>query len=270
MLGSSRDALVAGRTVLRQQLSAGADPAGVGSELFAVANLLDDSHSLRRALADPSRAEGGKQELADGLLRGKVSDATITVVNSLVGSRWSTEGDLVDATEQLAVESVLTGADRDGSLDRVEDELFRVERVVSGSPELQNALADPQRGGADKARLLRGLLEGKATSQTIDLVTQAVSHPRGQRLVRVLSGYGEIAARLREQLTATVTSAFPLDDALQQRLSQALAHVYGRTVRTELVVDPSVVGGLRIQVGDEIIDGTILSRLSQAQRLLAG
>ncbi|KYH45823.1 F0F1 ATP synthase subunit delta [Branchiibius sp. NY16-3462-2] len=270
MLGSSREALVAGRTVLRQQLSAGADPTGLGNELFAVTNLLDDSHSLRRALADPTREETGKQQLADGLLRGKVSDATIAVVNSLVGSRWSTENDLVDGAEQLAVEALLVGADRDGALDRVEDELFRVERVVSGSPDLQNALSDPQRSAADKAGLMRGLLEGKTAPQTIELVSQAVSHPRGQRLVRVLTGYGTIAARLREQLTATVTSAFPLDEALQQRVSQALAQMYGRPVRVDLVVDPSVVGGLRIQVGDEIIDGTILSRLSQAQRLLAG
>lgn len=270
MLGSSRDALAQGRTVLRQQLSAGADPAALGNELFAVANLLDDAHSLRRALADPSAIDASKRSLATGLLRGKVSDATLAVVESLAGSRWSSENDLVDGAEQLGVEATLLAAERDGALDRVEDELFRVERVVSGSPELQNALADPQRSGEDKAGLLRGLLEGKAARQTIDLVSQAVAHPRGQRLIRVLSGYGEVAARLREQLTATVTSAFPLDDALQQRLDQALAQAYGRTVRTDLVVDPSVVGGLRIQVGDEVIDGTILSRLSQAQRALAG
>lgn len=270
MLGPSRDALAQGRSVLREQLNAGADPAAVGSELFAVANLLDDAHSLRRALADPSAIQASKSGLATGLLRGRVNDATLTVVDSLVGSRWANENDLVDGIEQLGVESVLLAADRAGELDRVEDELFRVERVVSGSPQLQNALMDPQRTSADKAGLMRGLLEGKAADKTIELVSQAAAHPRGQRLSRVLTVYGTIASRLREQLTATVTSAFPLDEALQERLTRALAQVYGRPVRTDLIVDPAVVGGLRIQVGDEVIDGTILSRLSQAQRLLAG
>lgn len=269
MLGSSRAALAEGRSTLRSQIDS-ADAGALGAELFAVENLLDDNRSLRRALADPSRDAHGKQELASRLLEGKVSGQALAIVRSLVAQRWSEEVDLASALEELAVEAVLTGAERDGALDRVEDELFRFERIVAGSPELQNALSDHRRSDADKAALIGGLLEGKVAIQTHQLVTQAVGHPRGQRLGRILKVYGDIAARLREELVATVTSAIPLDEGLQQRLSEALGRIYGRPVRSDLIVDPSVVGGLRIQIGDEIIDGTILSRLGQAQRLLAG
>lgn len=269
MLGSSRAALAEGRDTLRQQIG-DADAGALGSELFAVGNLLDANRSLRRALADPSRDAHGKQDLAARLLDGKVSNPALAVVRTLVAQRWSEEVDLVSAIEELAVESVLTGAERDGALDRVEDELFRFERIVAGSPDLQNALSDYRRSDADKAALVGGLVEGKVAPQTHQLIVQAVAHPRDQRLGRILKVYGDVAARLREQLTATVTSAIPLDEALQNRLGEALSRIYGRTVRTDLVIDPSVVGGLRVQIGDEIIDGTILSRLGQAQRLLAG
>lgn len=269
MLGSSRNALAEGRDLLRQQIG-DADAGALGAELFAVGNLLDDNRSLRRALADPSRDAHGKQELASQLLAGKVSEPAVAVTRTLVAQRWSEEVDLVSALEELAVEAVLTGAERDNALDRVEDELFRFERIVAGSPQLQNALSDYRRSDADKAALVGGLVDGKVAIQTHQLITQAVAHPRDQRLNRVLKAYGDIAARLREQLVATVTSAIALDAGLQQRLSAALGSIYGRPVHTDLVVDPSVIGGLRIQVGDEIIDGTILSRLGQAQRLFAG
>jgi F-type H+-transporting ATPase subunit delta len=72
----------------------------------------------------------------------------------------------------------------------------------------------------------------------------------------------------REQLTATVTAAFPLDDVQAQRLAQALSSIYARTVQINVVLDPAVVGGIRVQVGDEVVDGTILRRLQEAERAL--
>ncbi len=270
MQGSSRPSYVTVQRALGEQLAGGADGRAVGEELFAVTDVLDSSASLRRALADPSGEAQAKRGLADRLFGGKVSDATAQITRTLAGERWAADRDLADSAAELAVEAVLRSADTNGRIDRVEDELFRVERTVAGNPGLRDAMLDSQRSGSDKAGLLRGLLEGKVADETLLLSTRAAAHPRGQRLERVLDGYVATAARLREQLTATVFTAHPLQDEHRDRLAAALGRIYQREVQINVIVDPAVVGGLRVQVGDEVIDGSVASRLEDARRLMTG
>ncbi|XAS77749.1 F0F1 ATP synthase subunit delta [Dermatophilaceae bacterium Sec6.4] len=268
MEGSSRSSLAGARDTLHSQLGDLADAGAVGDELFAVTTVLDSSVALRRALADPSATQDARAGLADRLFAGKIGDNTLEVVRSLVRQRWSRERDLSDATAQLAVEAVLTGADGAGRMDQVENELFRVERTVAGSPELRDAFADSQRSGHDKAALVTTLLEGKVAPETLYLVRGAVERPRGQRIERVLESYIETAARLREQLRATAFVAHPLDDDQRARLAGALKEIYRRDVQINVVVDTQVVGGIRVHVGDEVIDGSLASRLDEARRLM--
>lgn len=270
MDGSSRASYAAVRDTLREQLSGDGNDAGaVGEQLFAVTSVLDSSASLRRALADPSAQDDAKTGLADRLFGGKVNDQTLAVVRALASKRWAAERDLADAADGLAVEAVLTGADRAGRIDQVEDELFRFERTVAGNPELRDAMTDSQRTGEDKSGLVRTLLDGKVAPETELLARQAADHPRGQRYERVLDSYVATAARLREQLTATAFVAHPMDEDQRERLAGALKEIYRREVQVNVIVDPQVVGGVRVQVGDEVIDGSLASRLDEARRLMS-
>ncbi|WP_265444929.1 F0F1 ATP synthase subunit delta [Flexivirga meconopsidis] len=270
MQGPSRAALLTSRQDLTELLASGADPATAGDELFAVSQVLGGSAPLRRALTDPTSDAAAKRGLADKLFGGKVSDGVLEVVRVAVGQRWADERDLGDALDQLGVEAVLTSADRAGRLDQVEDELFRFERTVARDSGLRDALGDRRRSGADKADLVGKLLEGKAAPETVRLARQAAANPGGRRVERVLESYVGVAAQLRDQLVATVTAAVEPTAEQRSRLGKALAGLYGRPVQLNVLVDPNVVGGMRVQVGDEVIDGTIATRLEDVRRSMAG
>jgi F-type H+-transporting ATPase subunit delta len=270
MRGSSRAAAIAGSKALEAALAAGADRRTLAEELLAVTALIDGNATLRRALADPSREAAGKQDLAERLLAGKVSSETVLVVKALVGQRWATERDLSDTTEELGIESLLAQAEGQGEIDRVEDELFRFERIVAGSPELRDRLTNRQGDAQAKAGVVAQLLEGKAAEPTVRLARQAVLAPRGRKLDRTLEGYLSLASKRRERLTAVVVVASELTDQQHQRLASALQNIYGKPVVLQVVRDPQVLGGIRVQVGDEVVDGTVLRRLDEARRHIAG
>ncbi len=270
MQGSSRVAAVAGGKALDAALSGGVNPAALGDELLAVTDVVDGNATLRRALADPSREAGQKQDLVERLLTGKVSPEALVVVKNLVGQRWSAERDLSDTIESLGVEAILAGAEKDGRIDQVEDELFRFERIVAGNHELLDALNNRNADSDAKTQVVASLLEGKASPETVRLATRTVQHPRGRRLDRTFEMVLGLAAKRREQLTAVVTTAVELSEQQRERLATALHGIYDKPILLQVVRDPEVVGGIHVQVGDEVIDGTVLRRLDEARRRLAG
>jgi F-type H+-transporting ATPase subunit delta len=270
MRGSSRAAALSGSKALDAALAGGVDRARLGEDLLAVTGLLDGSATLRRALADPSREPEQKQALAERLLSGKVSAEALGVVTALVGQRWATQRDLTDTLEELAVESVLAHAEAAGRIDAVEDELFRFERIVAGNPELRDTLTNRQADPQGKAQVVQTLLEGKTSEETLRLARQAVLAPRGRKLDRTLDGWLRLAARRREQLTAVVTVATAITEQQRERLASALQGIYAKPVLLQVVTDPRVVGGIRVQIGDEVVDGTVLRRLEVARRHFGG
>lgn len=269
MQGASRGALAAGRDELARRLTE-SDPGRLGEELFFAASTLDTSAGLRRALTDASRATDDKSGLVDRLFGERLSQPAAQVLGTLVAQRWSAERDLGDGLDRLAAEALLAGAERQGRLDQVESDLFQLGRVVGGSPELLAALADDRRSGDDKSALLDRLLEGKAAPETVRLAEQAARSPRGQRFDRALQRYADVAAEVRHQLVAVVTTAVPLTPEHTERLTRALSSMYDCDVKINVVHDPEVVGGIRVQVGDEVIDGTIARRLDDVRRRMAG
>ncbi|WP_329567657.1 F0F1 ATP synthase subunit delta [Kitasatospora sp. NBC_01266] len=271
MIGASREAFAAGRENLNGLTdNTAVDSAKLAEELSSVTVLLDREVSLRRVLTDPSRSGQDKAELVGSLLGGQVSGETVDLVSGLVRSRWSGSRDLVDATEQLAAYAEVIAAEQAGKLDDLEDELFRFGRVVAGSHALRAGLTEPKATAAAKAELVQKLLGGRALPGTVRLVTALVTHPRGRSLEQGLESYAKLAADRRDRVVALVTTAVPLSDGQKQRLSGALAKLYGRAVLLNIDVDPSVVGGVRVQIGDEIIDGTVTSRLEGARQALEG
>jgi F-type H+-transporting ATPase subunit delta len=242
----------------------------LGDELFAVVGLLDTEHGLRRALSDPGQPAAEKGAVVGALLHGKVTQRTEALVTEAAESRWASPGDMVDAIEQLAIEAMVLAADANNGLDELEDGLFRFGRVVAGQPDLRAALADTSLPADRKGDLLDALLDGRVAAVTLSLIRQMVMHPRGRSLTAALDLCAGIAARRREQLIAVVRSAVELSAAQRRRLAEALAASYGHDVHLNVVIDPSVVGGMSVQIGDELIDGTAATRLAEVRRKLAG
>ncbi|MFJ9586395.1 F0F1 ATP synthase subunit delta [Streptomyces acidicola] len=270
MNGASREALAAARERLDALTdSTSVDAAQLADELAAVTALLDREVSLRRVLTDPAQAADAKADLSGRIFSGQVSGATSDLVAGTVRSRWSQSRDLVDALEELADTADLTAAQKAGALDDVEDELFRFGRIVSSSTELRAALTNRSANAQAKSELLRSLLGGRANVATERLVTRLVTAPRGRSLEAGLESLSKLAAERRDRLVATVTSAVPLSDPQKRRLGAALAKLYGRQMHLNIDVDPEVLGGIRVQVGDEVINGSIADRLDDAGRRMA-
>ncbi|GAA2399584.1 F0F1 ATP synthase subunit delta [Streptomyces glaucosporus] len=274
MNGASREALAAARERLDALTdSTSVDAVRLADELAAVTALLDREVSLRRVLTDPAQSGEAKAELVRRLLGGQVGGETVDLVSGMVRSRWSRSRDLVDAVEQLADVADLVAAERDGSLDDVEDELFRFSRTLASSTELRAALGGK---GTDEAlrnaktELLRRLLGGRVRPATERLIVRLVLQPRGRTLEAGLEALSSLAAERRNRSVAVVTTAVPLSDGQKQRLGAALAKLYGREIHLNLDVDPAVLGGVRVRIGDEVINGTIADRLEEANRRMAG
>ena len=271
MRGASRASFADLRERLTaEDISSAAAATRLADELFAVVGLLDTEHALRRALSDPGKPAAEKGAVAGALLHGKVTQRTEALVVAAAEARWATPGDMMDAIEQLAIEAMVLAAEADGSLDELEDGLFRFGRVVAGQPDLRAALTDPSLPAGRKQALLGALLDGKVTPVTLRLISQVVLHPRGRSLTVALDLCAAIAARRREQLIAVVHSAIELSAIERRRLAEALAASYGHQVHLNVVIDPSVMGGISIRIGDELIDGTVASRLASVRRKLAG
>jgi len=271
MQGSSRPSLASAEERLETLLGApDTDRMAVGDALFAVAALLDRNVSLRRALTDPSQEASAKAGLATRLLEGRIPGGVVDLVAGLARSRWSQARDLADALEQLAVIAIVAAAESAGRLDRVEDELFRFGRTVQASPGLRAALGDRSASAERKAQLVEQLLAEKVAPETLRLARQAVVEPRGLNLEHALTRYGQLAAHRREQVVAHVIVALPLEEAHRERLTDALQRMYGRRVHLNVDVDPEVLGGIRVEIGDEVLDGTVGRRLDDARRRLAG
>ncbi|MFF4411069.1 F0F1 ATP synthase subunit delta [Streptosporangium sp. NPDC001559] len=247
-----------------------ADLGQLADELFAVADLFDREHGLRRYMSDPARPASQKAQAVRVLLEGKVSGAALETVIQAVSVRWSGSGDLADALERLGVVAASAEAEAQSKLDDVEDELFRFGRIVASNLDLQRVLADPAVTGQAKQELLGSLLDGKVAPTTLRLVTQLVLHPRGRSLDRGLDEFGSLVAAQRQRLVAVVRSAVELSEEQKRRLATWLRTSYGRDVHLNVEVDPRVLGGFSVRIGDDLIDTTIAGRIEEVRRRLAG
>ncbi|GAA1483347.1 F0F1 ATP synthase subunit delta [Brachybacterium fresconis] len=234
-------------------------------ELFAIADTIDSSNQLVRLLSDSGRDAEMKETAARTLLTGKVSDAALGLTLEVVRRRWSEQEDILDALEQLGVLALLEQSERGGSLARVEEELFQFSRLIDDSSELSSSFDDPRQDPAARGTVVRSLLEGRADALTVALAVRAVSRATDAKPARRVREFADFASEQRRRLLAVVESSRPLDEAQQSRLGAVLARIYGREVQMNLEVAPDVVGGLKIHVGDDLYDATVLARLAQAR-----
>ncbi|MGQ0840460.1 F0F1 ATP synthase subunit delta [Actinokineospora sp.] len=268
---ASREALAAVELTLLGVLeSEGAAAGTLGAELFAVVGLLDREVGLRRTLADSSTDPVARAGLVRELLGGKVGDSTLQVVSAAVTARWSGPRELVDGLESLATSALLVRAERDGRLDAVEDELFRLGRIIADQTDLEQVLSDRGAAREGKLSLIHGLVDAKVDPATATLVENLVGQPRGRGVVAGLEALAAEAAKRRERSVAHVISATTLSAEQQDRLAATLQRIYARPIALHLEIDPDLGGGMVVKVGDEVIDGSTNGRLDALRRRFAG
>ena len=242
----------------------------LSDELFAVARLLNGQLTLRRALSDPAGRPEERAALAQRLFGSKLSATALDLVETVARQRWSHPIDIVDAFSSLATEAALDAADARGELEGVEDELFRFGRIIGGDRELGRILSDRKAPAEGKTALLDQLLSGRVSPVTEQLLRNVLTGAYAGSAEHAVEALSEAASRRRGQSVARVTSAVALTPEQERRLVDSLGRLYGRTVGLQVTIDPSVLGGLIVQVGDEVIDGSIAHRLEAAARRLAG
>ncbi|MCW2646353.1 MAG: F-type H+-transporting ATPase subunit delta [Pseudonocardiales bacterium] len=242
----------------------------LAEELYAVVDLLIAQPQLRRLLSDPTTPPEGRAQLAARLFDGKVGASTLQILRDAVALRWSSPFDLLDALETSADDVLFAAAEQAGELDEVEDELFRFERVLDANSRLTTTLDDAAAQPERRVALLRGLLEDKVRPITLRLLEHAVASRRKHTVTLALDDLLQLAAARRNRSIARVISAVELTRDQHNRLAEALTELYGRPIDIRAAVDPAVRGGLVVRVGDEVIDGSIAARLTEARAGLAG
>jgi F-type H+-transporting ATPase subunit delta len=242
----------------------------LAADLYSAAELLGGQPRLRRALGDPSTDASGRADLARSLFTGRVGDAALGLITDAVALRWSSPWDLTDALEILADETLLAAAEQEGELDAVEDELFRFERILENSGELSAALDAAGVPAERRITLLRSLLGEKVHPITAQLLEHAIASGRRPTMMLAVDELLQASAARRERSVARVLSATELTPEQTERLAAALTRLYGREINVRTAVDESVRGGLVVRVGDEVIDGSVASKLAAARVAFAG
>jgi len=266
MQGASRDSLSHARDSLDADLrDAGTEATtALGDELFAVSDLLDRRRTLLRSLADPSIQGESRVKLVDRLFGPQLSERGLSTLRGLVADRWSRPTDLLRAVEMLAREAHFAVAEASGSLDDVEDELFRLGRILEGQPALAGLLSDPNTDPDRRVALLDALVMDKVSGPTLQVLRHTVRSPRRRSIESLLEELTELVAARRGRSIASVTAPLPLSSAQEERLGSLLSRVYGRDVSLQVEVNEGMLGGLVVEIGEDLIDGSVSAQLARA------
>lgn len=264
-LGATTETLLATAATL--------DDAGLhtlGNELKAVSALFNRELGVRRALSDASVDPQSKTALVRRLLGDRVGEPTRRILDRAVTESWSSGRDLTDSLARLSRTAMFLRAERSGELDSVEDEIFRFGRIISGNPDLSNALDDKQGTPEARTQLVDRLLANKVHPLTVEMLMALAADPGGRSFSNGVDQLVSEAAQRKDKVVAVVTSAVPLTDEQSARLNAALVRIYRRPVVVHVEIEPALQGGLVVKVGDEVIDGSVAGRLAEIRSGLAG
>ncbi len=269
--GSSRNSLAATRVILDKTLSglSGDAAASLSNDLFVVVNALGQNVALRRAITDPARSATDKSGLLKQLFGSKISDKAFAIADGAIANRWSSPSDLLIAMEQIAIQAEAGAANARGELDKLEEEIFTFTRALAANQDLRNALNGNPDAVAEKRALVNEVLKG-ATSSAKALVGQVVNGLWGRNIENALSDVAHATAEHRHLVVAHVSSAIDLTASQKSNLADALTKQIGQKVRVNVETNPKVIGGVSIRFRDELIDGTVISRMAEASQALAG
>lgn len=237
----------------------------LAEQIFAVADLFAQHSSLTGGITDAGRTSAARSQLVADVLSDQVRAEVSELTQGMARDSWSEPQDFAMALESLAVRTILAGASRADALSQTEEQLYLAMRFLKKERALRLVLSDSDRYDA-AARV--GLLDAAfphSNDYTRALLNRAVTKAEHRTITATLVDYIDAAADAGEHMVAAVTSAMPLKRDQEERLTQILTKTYGREVRLHVGIDPAVIGGLRIHIGDDVIDGTIATRIAAAR-----
>ncbi len=240
----------------------------LADELVSVAKLLARENVVTRFLTVASDDATPRTRLLERLVSGKVGAFTLDLLKAAVSLRWSADSDLIDAIELISRQALLLRADRAGQIDEVEDQLFRFSRLLDAQPRLDTLLSDGTTPTDGRVQLVRNVLdraEGGVNPIVAALLSQTVELLDGQQAQQAVLDLVAVAVARRGEVIARVGAAVELSDTQRTRLTDVLSRIYGHPVTVQMQIDPALLGGLSVSVGDEVIDGTLAARLAAAQ-----
>ena len=268
--GSSRASVITLQKSLADAVSkqSAAEATAFASDLFTTLTVLSNSIGVRRALTDNARDVSAKAELISNLFGKNIGSSAQDLLAKASSLRFSTPGELADAIEHLAVEAEAAAAEKNNELDKLESQLFDFTRVLVANPGLRQALNTSSDTDANKVALLESIVKSKYANSTVNLLRRVVLLRRGRNIDATLAAYFHYVSTRKNRLVAHVKTAVALTDAQQSKLITALSKQMGRDVHINIEIDSKVLGGISIRYADDVIDGTMVSRLAEAGRAL--
>ena len=239
----------------------------IGNELFTITKVLDDSIQLERALTDPSRPVADKVAVLKELLGDNAHPMTMEIMTDLVSRRWSRARDIANAVEDFGVDAMMYYADATDATLQVSIELSELHSALLNLPVVRAKLYDYQATSEARVKLFREVFSGKTLNKvTMRLAEHATCNLRRRRYLETIPWLINKFSRHMGESMVTVTTATPLKKEQIKRLVEVYSAKVGRQVHINSVVDPTVLGGMRIQVGDEVTDNTVVAQLQNLHR----
>lgn len=239
----------------------------IGNELFTITKVLDDSIQLERALTDLSRPVADKVAVLKELLGDNAHPMTMEIMTDLVSRRWSRARDIANAVEDFGVDAMMYYADATDATLQVSIELSELHSALLNLPVVRAKLYDYQATSEARVKLFREVFSGKTLNKvTMRLAEHATCNLRRRRYLETIQWLINKFSRHMGESMVTVTTATPLKKEQIKRLVEVYSAKVGRQVHINSVVDPTVLGGMRIQVGDEVTDNTVVAQLQNLHR----
>ena len=239
----------------------------IGNELFTITKVLDDSIQLERALTDPSRPVADKVAVLTELLGDNVHPMTMEIMTDLVSRHWSRARDIANAVEDFGVDAMMYYADATGATLQVSVELSELHSALLNLSVVRAKLYDYQATSEARVKLFHEVFSGKTLNKvTMRLAEHATCNLRRRRYLETIQWLINKLSRHMGESMVTVTTATPLKLEQIKRLVEIYSAKVGRQVHINSVVDPTVLGGMRIQVGDEVTDNTVVAQLQNLHR----
>ena len=239
----------------------------IGNELFAITSLLDHNVHVERALTDPSRPAEDKVAVLNTLLGDQAHPMTMEIMTDLVARRFSRVSDIANAVEDFGVDAMMYYADAQGTTLQVSIELAQLHSSLLNLPVVRSKLYDDSVSSETRVKFFRALFADKDFDKvTMRLAEHATCNLRKRRYLATIQWLINKFSRHMGESMVTVTTATPLTDEQIDKLIAIYSKKVGRAVHINSVVDPTVLGGMRVQVGDEVTDNTVIAQLDHLQR----
>ncbi len=267
---SSRRALTQFFPVFSSIVNASDKDLAISDDLFAVQKFLSENSPLLRALTNPSYNCDGKKALINKLFSSQLNKASVEIITSVIVMRWGTETDLLEALETLGIESLILQADKANKLSEVEKDLFTIVRILKDNKILRNTLTDIRTYSVEqRLSLVDKLFSNNLNEYSFKLLTRAVVHAKRTGLSVYILDLAEKVANHTDRLLVNVSVAQPMTNQQSSRLQEILAKAYGKQIIINELIDKELIGGIRIRIGETVIDGSVLSSIVQARQRLA-